>query len=344
MLDRRRRDQTADIDAALTHGPASIFAFEPPDWRHFWGSAGEPDQLGGTIACNLAGPRRIRDGAARDHHLGFHAVSGRGEAFKSGGRVVKNVTGYDLSKLIAGSFGTLAAITELTVKVVPAPEATCTLDLPARGLGDDQARMAMAAALAGPNEVSGAAHLPKGVSQEDAAMTLLRLDGHAPSVAAGGDALATALAPFGRADTTEQEASLPLWRFLRDAMPFAPLKDSAIWHGLGGAGRGSGAGRLARASARRQAFLRLGRRIGVARGCRRRRTAAPTWRSAPRCPSRWRLTPRCCAAATRSAMRSPAVFETAGAAARRARRAGQDELRPEADSQSRPDVSGGGTP
>ena len=83
--------------------------------------------LGGAVACNLAGPRRIKAGAARDHVLGFHAVSGRGEPFKAGGRVVKNVTGFDLSKLIAGPFGTLAALTELTVRALPAPEETRTV-------------------------------------------------------------------------------------------------------------------------------------------------------------------------------------------------------------------------
>lgn len=194
-------------------------AFEPPDWRHLWGSNAAPT-LGGAIACNLSGPRRLRDGAARDHHLGFHAVSGRGEQFKSGGRVVKNVTGYDLSKLIAGSFGTLAAVTEVTVKTVPAPEETRTLLL--RGLSDAQALAAMTAALAGPYEVSGAAHLPG-----DA--TLLRLEGHAPSVAARSEALAAALKPFGSRDMADRETSLARWRQIRDAMPFAGMADRAIW-------------------------------------------------------------------------------------------------------------------
>ncbi len=145
-----------EIERALAAARQHL-AFEPPDWRHLWGSNAAPT-LGGVIACNLSGPRRLRDGAARDHHLGFRAVSGRGEQFKSGGRVVKNVTGYDLSKLIAGSFGTLAAATEVTVKTVPAPEETRTLLL--SGLGDAEALAAMTAALAAPYEVSGAAHLP----------------------------------------------------------------------------------------------------------------------------------------------------------------------------------------
>ena len=202
-----------EIEAALTKAGQQL-AFEPPDWRHLWGSNAEPT-LSGTIAANLAGPRRLRDGAARDHHLGFHAVSGRADSFKSGGRVVKNVTGYDLSKLIAGSFGTLAAITELTVKVLPAPEATATVTL--RGLGDAQARAAMSAALGGPYEVSGAAHLP-------GEGTWLRLEGHAPSVAARSEALAKAMASFGAAEIGTRD-----WTIVRDARPFASLRDAAIW-------------------------------------------------------------------------------------------------------------------
>jgi glycolate oxidase FAD binding subunit len=207
-----------EIERAL-HAAGQHLAFEPPDWRHLWGSNASPT-LGGVIACNLSGPRRLRDGAARDHHLGFHAVSGRGEQFKSGGRVVKNVTGYDLSKLIAGSFGTLAALTEVTVKTLPAPEETHTVVL--RGLDDAAALAAMTAALAGPYEVSGAAHLPG-----DA--TLLRLEGHAPSVAARGEALAAALKQFGPAEIVVREASLTRWQQIRDAMPFASLPEHAIW-------------------------------------------------------------------------------------------------------------------
>ncbi len=208
----------AEIERALAAARQHL-AFEPPDWRHLWGSNASPT-LGGAIACNLSGPRRLRDGAARDHHLGFHAVSGRGEQFKSGGRVVKNVTGYDLSKLIAGSFGTLAAVTEVTVKTVPAPEETRTLLL--RGLSDAQALAAMTAAMAGPYEVSGAAHLPGDG-------TLLRLEGHAPSVAARAETLAGALVPFGAADMIDRDASLTRWRRIRDAMPFADVPDRAIW-------------------------------------------------------------------------------------------------------------------
>src|SRR6185312_7262102 len=139
-----------------------MLAFEPPDWRALLGSGDASPTLGGVISCNLAGPRRIKQGAARDHFLGLTGVSGRGEAFKAGGRVVKNVTGYDLCKLIAGSYGTLAALTETTMKVLPAPEKVRTVLV--FGLDDARAIEATAAALGGAHEVSAAAHLPQRVA------------------------------------------------------------------------------------------------------------------------------------------------------------------------------------
>ena len=117
--------------------------------------------MGGALACNLSGPRRIKAGAARDHFLGFRGVSGRGEIFKAGGKVVKNVTGYDLCKLMAGSYGTLAALEEVTVKVLPQPEASCTVML--CGIDPAAAAWALNQALGSPHEISGAAYLPAGL-------------------------------------------------------------------------------------------------------------------------------------------------------------------------------------
>src|SRR6516162_4196167 len=108
--------------------------------------------VGGMIAAGLAGPRRIRAGGARDHLLGAHAVSGFGDSFKTGGKVVKNVTGYDLCKLLAGSWGTLSVMTEVTLKVMPRPESERTLLL--RGLDDAVPNKAITSALGSPYDVS----------------------------------------------------------------------------------------------------------------------------------------------------------------------------------------------
>src|SRR5206468_5670313 len=136
------------------------FAFDPMDTAPLLGTP-EAGTIGGMIGAGLAGPRRVKAGGARDHLLGAHAVSGFGDSFKTGGKVVKNVTGYDLCKLLAGSWGTLAVMTEVTLKVMPRPESERTLVL--RGLDDVAANRAMTAALGSPFDVSGAAHVPNSV-------------------------------------------------------------------------------------------------------------------------------------------------------------------------------------
>src|SRR3954452_25191774 len=146
------------IEALLARSNQEL-AFEPMDYGPIFGATPGRGTLGGAVAANLSGPRRIKAGAARDHFLGFSAVSGRGETFKSGGRVVKNVTGYDLCKLLAGSFGTLAAMTEVTIKVLPRPETEATVLV--LGLDDAGANAAMSAAMTSSCDVSAAAHLPR---------------------------------------------------------------------------------------------------------------------------------------------------------------------------------------
>ncbi|PWC33426.1 glycolate oxidase subunit GlcE [Azospirillum sp. TSO35-2] len=205
-------------------------AFEPPAPVVKGGGAKGGGTLGGLIACGLAGPRRIAAGSARDHTLGIAGVSGRGEAYKGGGKVVKNVTGYDMPKLMAGSFGTLTALTEITVKVLPAPEDTATLLL--FGLDDAAAVAALDLALRSPYEVSGAAHLPAGIAARSAvaavagaggAVTLVRVEGFGPSVAARVAMLREELS----ADAVlVRDDSLALWAEVRDA----------VWFG----GRGTG--------------------------------------------------------------------------------------------------------
>src|SRR4051812_42301802 len=145
VLSARAATSLAEIEAIIAAEGQEI-AFEPMDFTALLGGSSVGSTIGGILAANVSGPRRFKAGAARDHLLGFRAVSGRGEVFKSGGRVVKNVTGYDLCKVLAGSFGTLAAMTEVTVKVLPRPETEVTVLL--IGLDDKQAVATMTAAMA----------------------------------------------------------------------------------------------------------------------------------------------------------------------------------------------------
>src|SRR5256886_5354876 len=195
------------------------FAFDPMDTAPLLGTP-DAGTIGGMIGAGLAGPRRVKAGGARDHLLGAHAVSGFGDSFKTGGRVVKNVTGYDLCKLLAGSWGTLAVMTEVTLKVMPRPESERTLVL--AGLDDVTANRAMTTALGSPYDVSGAAHLPNsafrpatgalaGLAAQGRAATLLRLEGIAASVADRAGSLAKMLAPFGSVETLQDAASSAAW-------------------------------------------------------------------------------------------------------------------------------------
>ncbi|HET6971750.1 MAG TPA: FAD-binding protein, partial [Phenylobacterium sp.] len=212
----------ADLER-LVAGKGQMLAFEPPAWTKLLGSRGEPT-LGGVVGGNLSGPRRIRAGALRDHLLGFAGVSGRGEMFKAGGKVVKNVTGYDLMKLMAGSWGTLAIFTELTIKVLPAPRTETTLML--FGLADVRAAEAMTAALNGPFEVSGAAHLPAHAAQApplraEMPVTALRLEGFEASVTARVETLTAALKGFGRIEALEGDLSRQFWAQVREVEALA---------------------------------------------------------------------------------------------------------------------------
>lgn len=228
-----------EIEAALAERRQHL-AFEPADLGALLKGDGRSldaaGTLGGAVACNLSGPRRPKVGAARDHVLGFHAVSGRGEAFKAGGRVVKNVTGFDLSKLIAGSFGTLAAITELTVRALPAPEETRTLVL--FGLDPAAAVQTMIAASGSAFDVSGAAHLPAPVAGRSevgsiggagTAVTLLRLEGTPPSVAHRLDGIGRSLARCGPTTVLGREESAAVWREIRDVAYFACTPEAQVW-------------------------------------------------------------------------------------------------------------------
>jgi glycolate oxidase FAD binding subunit len=219
------------IDRALA-AAGQMLAFEPPDWRALLGQAHGSQTLGGIIACNLSGPRRVKAGAARDHFLGFAAVSGRAEAFKAGGKVVKNVTGYDLPKLMAGSYGTLAALAEVTVKVLPRPETAASVLV--RGVAPDDAVRLMSAALGSPHEVSGAAYLPPATPRAaplpaGAGVVALRVEGPEPSVAFRRDALLAELASGGDTATLGDADTAALWREVGNVAPLAGLGDRAVW-------------------------------------------------------------------------------------------------------------------
>lgn len=233
VLSARAGTPLAEIEELLARYGQQL-AFEPMDYGPLLGAAPGKGTIGGVLAANLSGPRRLKAGAARDHILGVHAVSGRGEAFKSGGRVVKNVTGYDLSKGLAGSWGTLAAVTELTFKVLPAAETEMTLAI--RGLIDDVAIAAMALAMGSSAEVSSAAHLPEGVAHRvldgrlgsDAA-TLLRVEGFGPSVNYRIESLMQLLGKAGPLERIEADQARDLWRQIRDCAPFADGTEKPVW-------------------------------------------------------------------------------------------------------------------
>ena len=239
-----------DIEA-LAADKRQELAFEPMDYGPLLGGAARAATIGGVIAANLSGPRRIKSGAARDHFLGFSAVSGRGESFKSGGRVVKNVTGYDLCKLMAGSWGTLAAMTDITIKTLPKAETEQTILV----LGADAAAAGkvMTAAMSSHGDVSAAAHLPHAIAADVAetasahsAVTALRLEGVAPSVAQRRSLLESLLAPFGAVAGLEDAPSRALWRAIRDVGPFAangPRGGADIWRISTAPSRGADVGR-----------------------------------------------------------------------------------------------------
>jgi glycolate oxidase FAD binding subunit len=212
----------AEIDALLAEHNQRL-AFEPMDMGLVLGGPAENGSLGGMISCNLAGPRRISAGAARDHILGVKGITGRGETFKSGGRVVKNVTGYDMSKLMTGAYGTLGAITELSIKVLPVPEKAWTVLV--FGLDDQSAIRALARAAGSRHEVSGLAHLPAAsaansgvgyVAGAAASVTAIRLEGPGPSVEYRAAALKDELKSFGEVEELHSKNTSGLWREIRD--------------------------------------------------------------------------------------------------------------------------------
>jgi glycolate oxidase FAD binding subunit len=225
VLSAKSGTPLAEIEALVAANGQEL-AFEPMDYGPLLGGAVAAGTVGGALSANLSGPRRIKAGAARDHFLGVHAVSGRGETFKSGGRVVKNVTGYDLCKLLAGSWGTLAAITDVTIKTLPRAETEETILV--FDLDDAAAGKLMAAAMGSFADASAAAHLPAPLAVRIAeieaargAVSAFRLEGVAPSVVHRKAVLEKLAAPYGAIGALGEAPSRRLWRAIRDVVPFA---------------------------------------------------------------------------------------------------------------------------
>ncbi len=213
----------AEVESTLA-GENQRLAFEPMDHRPLLGREGTPT-IGGVVAANVAGPRRIQAGACRDSLIGVRFADGRGKIIKNGGRVMKNVTGYDLVKLLAGSYGTLGVLSEVSFKVLPASETVATLSL--EGLDTARAVRALSLALGSPFEVTGAAHAPQGFAPSAGGpargpLTLLRIEGFAESVRYRSEKLRRLLAEFGEPGLeTDVGANAGLWADVRDLRAFA---------------------------------------------------------------------------------------------------------------------------
>ena len=220
------------VEAALAEKGQHLIA-EPPDLSVLLGLTDRPQTIGGVTATNLSGPRRVAWGAVRDHVMGIRAVTGRGEVIHSGGRVLKNVTGLDLCKLFTGSHGTLGVITEVTLKVLPAPEQTGTLAIP--GLEAAAAVAALSAALGSPFSVSAAAWLPKEAAARvpelaafGTGVALARIEDFAASVTYRTEKLAAQLALAGTV-ILDDATSRAVWRAVRDVRPLGAEPGDAVW-------------------------------------------------------------------------------------------------------------------
>jgi glycolate oxidase FAD binding subunit len=250
VLSAKSGTPLAEIEALVAANGQEL-AFEPMDYGPLLGGTTAAGTIGGALSANLSGPRRIKAGAARDHFLGVSAVSGRGETFKSGGRVVKNVTGYDLCKLLAGSWGTLAAMTDITIKTLPRAETEETILL--FDLDDAAAGKLMAAVMGSFADASAAAHLPAPLAVRIAeiatargAVTAFRLEGVAPSVVHRKAVLEKLAAPYGAIGMLGEAASRALWRAIRDVAPFAangPAGARDLWRVSTAPSRGAEIGR-----------------------------------------------------------------------------------------------------
>ena len=212
--------------AEILSEAGQYLAFEPPDWGPLYGLPAGGGTIGGILSCNASGPRRFKSGAARDHFLGASAVSGRGERFKAGGKVVKNVTGYDLCKLLAGAYGTLAVMTELTLKTLPRPATTETLIL--YDLDDGAGLSALRRAAQSSLELSGLAHLPGTISASGRAESWFRAEGPPVSVCERINTLKKLLGAGAETTRIQAQMSEAGWRAIADVTPLRN-KDTHLW-------------------------------------------------------------------------------------------------------------------
>lgn len=210
----------AEIEALLAR-KNQMLAFEPFDHGPFFGRAAGNATIGGVIAANVSGARRFAAGAVREHLLGFDAVSGRAEAFKAGGKVVKNVTGFDLAKLLAGSWGRIVVMTKVTLRVLPKPETSATLVV--AGLSDQAACGLMNRVLGACQGVTGGAHLPAAVAVTGlsaGAKTLLRLEGVTASIEVTTQRIKSMMPEGGSSAILTQSESEALWAQLSGGAHF----------------------------------------------------------------------------------------------------------------------------
>ncbi len=214
----------SEVEASLAKA-GQMLPFEPLDPRALFATSGEPT-VGGLVATAIPGPRRVSAGAVRDNVLGVRLVNGRGEVVSAGGRVMKNVTGLDLVKIMCGAQGTLGFLTEATFKLLPAPRAEATVVI--RRLDDARAVEAMARALSSPHGVSGAATIHSGMGREFP-RTLLRVEGFAESVTYRAESLIALLAEFGAKHALEGEDSKRMWRSIRDGAFLSQPRERAVW-------------------------------------------------------------------------------------------------------------------
>ncbi len=216
VMSARAGTPLAEIEAALAERGQQMIA-EP---SHLFG---ENQTIGGVVAANVSGPRRVTGGAMRDHVLGVRAVNGRGEVLRFGGRVLKNVTGLDMAKLLTGSFGTLAVLTEVTFKVLPKAEASATVAVDV--LDAEAGVRVLSAGLGSPFSISGAAYLP------ETRQAVLRIEEFAEPVKYRSEKLAGQLQEFGAAEVLPEAESIALWRRVRDVEMLAPREagGAALW-------------------------------------------------------------------------------------------------------------------